>query len=102
MSPGQYLSRRRVERAQELLRTADLSVTEICAAVGFSSLGSFSSRFRQQVGMTPSEYRRRTLGKGAALVPGCFALLFVGGGFHARPAPDNTASVEKPGGGSPV
>jgi len=95
VSPGQYLSHRRVERAQELLRTADLSVTEICAAVGFSSLGSFSSRFRQQVGVTPSEYRRRTLGRGAALVPGCFALLFVGGGFHARPdrpAPGNTAS----------
>src|SRR4051812_46010671 len=46
-TPGQYLSRRRVERAQDLLRTANLTITEICLAVGFDSLGSFSRRFKQ-------------------------------------------------------
>lgn len=78
-TPGQYLSRRRVERAEEMLRTANLSVTEICALVGFSSLGSFSVRFKRQTGLTPSAYRARHVGRGAALIPGCFALLYAGG-----------------------
>lgn len=78
-TPGQYLSRRRIERAEELLRTADLSVTEICMLVGFSSLGTFSARFKRQTGLTPSEYRAKNVGRGAALVPGCYALLWAGG-----------------------
>ncbi|MFI8824613.1 AraC family transcriptional regulator [Streptomyces sp. NPDC053431] len=77
-TPGQYLSRRRIERAQEMLRTADLTVTEICALVGFSSLGTFSTRFKRQTGLSPSEYRARHVGRGAALIPGCFALLYAG------------------------
>ena len=78
-TPGQYLSRRRVERAEELLRTADLSVTEICMLVGFTSLGSFSSSFKKQTGLSPSDYRARHVGAGSALVPGCYALLWHGG-----------------------
>src|SRR5690606_760841 len=58
-TPGAYLARRRIERAQDLLRTANLTVTEICMLVGFTSLGTFSTRFKQQVGTTPTEYRRR-------------------------------------------
>jgi AraC-like DNA-binding protein len=57
-TPYSYLMTRRVERAKALLRRGDLSVTEVCVAVGCTSLGSFSSRFTELVGMTPSEYRR--------------------------------------------
>lgn len=57
-SPYSYLMTRRVERAMTLLRRGDLSVTEICFEVGFSSLGTFSSRFSELVGMSPSAYRR--------------------------------------------
>ncbi|MGP3952053.1 helix-turn-helix transcriptional regulator [Streptomyces sp. 7N604] len=78
-TPGQYLSRRRTERAEELLRTADLSVTEICTLVGFTSLGTFSASFKKQTGLTPSEYRAKHVGRGAALIPGCYALLWSGG-----------------------
>lgn len=55
-TPYGYLMSRRIERAKALLRTG-LSVTEVCMAVGASSLGSFSSRFTQLVGMTPTAYR---------------------------------------------
>ena len=58
-TPGAYRSRRRVERAKDLLRSANLTVTEVCMVVGFSSLGSFSSRFTEIVGETPSAYRSR-------------------------------------------
>ncbi|MFF7204370.1 helix-turn-helix transcriptional regulator [Streptomyces sp. NPDC008141] len=78
-TPGQYLSRRRIDRAEELLRSANLSVTEICTLVGFSSLGTFSTRFKKQTGLTPSQYRARHVGRGAALIPGCYALLYAGG-----------------------
>jgi AraC-like DNA-binding protein len=56
-TPIRYLNRRRIERAQDLLRSANLTVTEVCTAVGFSSPGSFSLRFREVVGETPTEYR---------------------------------------------
>ena len=56
-TPYSYLMTRRIERAQELLRRGDLSVTDVCLAVGATSLGSFSSRFTEIVGMTPSAYR---------------------------------------------
>jgi transcriptional regulator GlxA family with amidase domain len=57
-SPYAYLMTRRIERAMALLRRGDLSVTEVCFAVGGSSLGTFSSRFTELVGMPPSTYRR--------------------------------------------
>lgn len=58
-SPYSYLMTRRVERAMALLRRGDVSVTDACFAVGFSSLGTFSTRFRDLVGMPPSEFRER-------------------------------------------
>src|SRR3989440_5108638 len=57
-SPYGYLMTRRIERAMALLRRGDLSVTEVCFEVGCSSLGTFSSRFTELVGMPPSTYRR--------------------------------------------
>ncbi|TRW80244.1 helix-turn-helix transcriptional regulator [Mycolicibacterium sp. 018/SC-01/001] len=65
-SPYAYLMTRRIERAMALLRRGDLSVTDVCFAVGCSSLGTFSTRFTELVGMPPSVYRDRT----AALVDG--------------------------------
>jgi len=56
-TPYAYLMTRRIERAQELLRRGELSVTEVCLAVGATSLGSFSSRFTEIVGMPPSAFR---------------------------------------------
>jgi AraC-like DNA-binding protein len=58
-SPYAYLMTRRIERAMMLLRRGDLSVTEVCFEVGFSSLGTFSTRFSELVGETPSAYRAR-------------------------------------------
>src|SRR6202453_5545244 len=58
-TPYAYLMTRRIERAKALLRRGDLSGTEVCMAVGCSSLGSFSSRFTELVGETPSAYRAR-------------------------------------------
>lgn len=57
-SPYSYLMTRRIERAMTLLRRGDLSVTDICFEVGFSSLGTFSTRFSELVGMSPSRYRQ--------------------------------------------
>jgi transcriptional regulator GlxA family with amidase domain len=82
-TPGGYLSRRRVERAQELLRTANLTVTEICTLVGFHSLGTFSATFKKRTGLSPTEYRARHHRRGEAVIPGCFALLWAGG-FRPR------------------
>lgn len=78
-TPGQYLSRRRIERAQELLRSANLTVTEICVLVGFTSLGTFCTKFKQQVGMTPGEFRAQAAKDGPAPIPGCFVLFWAGG-----------------------
>ncbi|SDC03406.1 helix-turn-helix domain-containing protein [Nocardioides lianchengensis] len=75
-SPAAYLSERRIERAQDLLRTTNLTVTEVCHAVGFSSLGSFSSRFRQLVGETPSAFQRRYAESGVPRVPGCYVFMW--------------------------
>ena len=58
-TPYAYLMTRRIERAMALLRRGDLSVTDVCMAVGCTSLGSFSSRFTELVGQTPSAYRAR-------------------------------------------
>jgi AraC-like DNA-binding protein len=71
-TPYAYLMTRRIERAQALLRRGDLSVTEVCMAVGCTSLGSFSARFTELVGETPTAYRARDHGALAG-VPGCIA-----------------------------
>ncbi len=71
-TPYAYLMTRRIERAKALLRRGDLSVTEVCMEVGCSSLGSFSARFTQLVGETPTAYRARDHGALAG-VPGCIA-----------------------------
>jgi transcriptional regulator GlxA family with amidase domain len=71
-TPYTYLMTRRIERAKALLRGGDLSVSEVCVAVGCSSLGSFSARFTELVGETPTAYRARGH-DGLASVPGCIA-----------------------------
>ena len=68
-SPYSYLMTRRIERAMALLRRGDLTVTEVCFAVGCSSLGTFSTRFTELVGMPPSVYRREAAGATAGLPP---------------------------------
>ena len=76
-TPGRYRTRRRVERACELLRSANLTVTEICHLVGFTSLGTFSARFAELTGMSPTAYRRRAAERGGpAPIPGCFVLMW--------------------------
>src|SRR6478752_5049299 len=74
-TPIRYLTRRRIERAQDLLRAANLTVTEICMAVGFSSLGSFSTRFSALVGESPTQYRDRWAALGGSRVPGCYLFI---------------------------
>lgn len=74
-TPARYLTRRRIERAQDLLRSANLTVTEVCMMVGYTSVGSFSSRFRQLVGETPTEYRDRWAATGGPRIPGCFLFM---------------------------
>jgi AraC-like DNA-binding protein len=71
-TPYAYLMTRRIERAKALLRHGDMSVTEVCVAVGCTSLGSFSARFTQLVGETPTAYRARDH-SALASVPGCVA-----------------------------
>jgi AraC-like DNA-binding protein len=71
-SPYSYLMTRRIERAMALLRRGDLSVTEVCFAVGCSSLGTFSSRFTELVGVPPSVYRRQAA-RATAGMPSCVA-----------------------------
>ena len=91
-TPAAYVSERRIERAQDLLRATNLTVTEVCVAVGFSSLGSFSTRFRQVVGETPSEFQRRYRRR-APRIPGCYVLMW---GLAER----RSASEEKPSTGT--
>src|SRR6201987_1709142 len=71
-TPYAYLMTRRIERAKALLRQGDLSVTDVCLAVGCTSLGSFRARFAQLVGETPTAYRARDHGA-LARVPACIA-----------------------------
>jgi AraC-like DNA-binding protein len=71
-APYGYLMTRRIERAMALLRRGDLSVTEVCFAVGCSSLGTFSTRFAELVGMPPSTYRRHAA-RATAGIPSCVA-----------------------------
>ncbi|MEU1090519.1 helix-turn-helix transcriptional regulator [Streptomyces sp. NPDC005576] len=83
-TPYSYLMTRRIERAKALLRRGDLSVTEVCFEVGCTSLGSFSSRFTELVGESPSAYRARSHEAGAA-VPACVAKI------HTRPVRNGEA-----------
>ncbi|MBJ7287364.1 helix-turn-helix transcriptional regulator [Williamsia sp.] len=76
-SPYSYLMTRRIERAMSLLRRGDLSATEVCFAVGCSSLGTFSTRFRELVGVPPSVFRREAATTSSAAdtsgIPACVA-----------------------------
>ncbi|GAB3682675.1 helix-turn-helix transcriptional regulator [Angustibacter aerolatus] len=89
-TPYGYLMTRRIERAMALLRRGDLSVTEVCMAVGCTSLGSFSSRFTELVGEPPSVYRARDH-EPSGVIPGCIAKVLTrpsrNGEAAARPAP---------------
>jgi AraC-like DNA-binding protein len=77
-TPHAYLRRRRVERAMELLRETDRSVTEICFDVGFASLGTFSRTFAEIVGESPSRYRARFAVGGPTLrIPACWAMTWL-------------------------
>jgi transcriptional regulator GlxA family with amidase domain len=71
-TPAAYLMTRRIARAKTLLRTTDMPVTEICLEVGFRSLGSFSAKFSEVVGSSPSDYRR-AVGGPQPPVPPCLA-----------------------------
>jgi AraC-like DNA-binding protein len=88
-SPYSYLMTRRIERAMALLRRGDLNVTEVCFAVGCSSLGTFSTRFTELVGMPPSSYRRQAA-RGAAGLPACVAKQVT------RPVRNREAPVAEP------
>ncbi|KAB2351869.1 helix-turn-helix transcriptional regulator [Actinomadura rudentiformis] len=74
-TPYSYLMTRRIERAKALLRRGDLTVTEVCMEVGCTSLGSFSSRFTELVGESPSAYRARDHDEGTA-IPACYAKIY--------------------------
>jgi transcriptional regulator GlxA family with amidase domain len=97
-TPMRYLGRRRIERAQDLLRHANLTVTEVCMAVGFTSLGSFSGRFSRLVGMTPTAYRDRWASRGGAHVPGCW--LFMRGVLDLAGTAQSGRSAGSPSGPS--
>lgn len=93
--PGRYLSQRRVERAKELLRSVNLSVTEVCFLVGFSSLGSFSTRFKELVGVPPSEYQRDARAAGPPPIPGCYVLMW-SGSYSGRATPEKRDGAAAP------
>jgi AraC-like DNA-binding protein len=79
-TPHQYLLTRRIERARHLLRTTDLKVAEVCLAVGFQGVGSFTTTFRRHVGMSPTAYRRANAGPSPAdLLPLCTVLAWARG-----------------------
>ncbi|MFI6521912.1 helix-turn-helix transcriptional regulator [Spirillospora sp. NPDC050679] len=88
-TPYNYLMTRRIERAKALLRLGEMSVTEVCFAVGCTSLGSFSSRFTELVGESPSAYRARNHEESAA-IPACVAKIY------ARPVRNGEAGPASP------
>ena len=88
-SPYSYLMTRRIERAMALLRRGDLSVTEVCFEVGCASLGTFSTRFTELVGMPPSTYRRQEAHTTSG-IPSCVAKQVT------RPVRNREASVTEP------
>jgi AraC-like DNA-binding protein len=88
-APYGYLMTRRIERAMALLRRGDLSVTDVCFAVGCSSLGTFSTRFTELVGITPSEYRRHEA-RATVGLPSCVAKQVT------KPVRNREATVSEP------
>ena len=86
-TPYAYLMTRRIERAMTLLRRGDLSVTEVCFAVGCQSLGTFSTRFAELVGVPPSVYRERGAPLGPGMLP-CIAMQIT------RPVRNREATAE--------
>jgi AraC-like DNA-binding protein len=88
-TPHQYLQTRRIERAQELLRLTELTVSEVCLAVGYTSLGSFSATFKRTVGLAPSVWREQVREQAlVARVPSCFRREW------GRPAPKPSRNRE--------
>jgi AraC-like DNA-binding protein len=87
-SPYAYVMTRRIERAMALLRRGDLSVTDVCFTVGCSSLGTFSTRFTELVGVPPSVYRRKA--RATAGIPSCVAKQVT------RPVRNREARVTEP------
>ena len=87
-TPHQYLMSRRMERAKALLRVGELTVTEVCLTVGFTSLGSFSTQFRRFVGVSPSQYRRDAPGDGWDRLPSCYVKMWT--------RPGHRSVLEKP------
>ena len=97
-TPIRYLNRRRIERAQDLLRSANLTVTEVCMAVGYTSLGSFSARFTRLVGEPPTAYRDRWAADGGPRIPGCY--LFMAGALDPAGTGPTSRNLEEGFGGS--
>ncbi len=93
-TPHRYLQRRRVERAMHLLRTTDLDVTDVCLAVGFTSLGTFSRLFSEVVGQPPSSDARL---EPPPAVPGCFARAWTrpSSFTHGPPGADRSVSEKR-------
>ena len=89
-SPYSYLMTRRIERAMALLRRGDLSVTEVCFAVGCASLGTFSTRFTELVGVPPSTFRRQAASATGGMPPPCVAKQV------SRPIRNREAPVAEP------
>ena len=87
-TPYGYLMTRRIERAKALLRRGDLSVTDVCMAVGCTSLGSFSARFTELVGESPSAYRARNH-VASAPIPPCYTRI------QTRPSRNREAPVPR-------
>ena len=88
-TPHRYLQRRRIERAMALLRTTDLAAQDVCVAVGWTSLATFTRRFREIVGVTPAAYRA-SCSTPAAAVPTCFEKAWT------RPSSFGTTGVASP------
>ncbi len=88
-TPHRYLQRRRIERAMTLLRTTGTPVTDVCMAVGFSSLGTFSRTFTEVVGLSPTEFRRQD-DPATAFVPTAFRMRWT------RPAGERAADGVRP------
>jgi AraC-like DNA-binding protein len=99
MTPGEYVSKRRIERAQDLLRATNLTVTEVCTVVGFSSLGSLSTRFRALVGESPSDFQARYATSGAPHIPGCYVFMW---GLAERSSPPQSGRSRHAGGSPSV
>lgn len=89
-TPYSYLMTRRIERAKALLRRGDMSVTEVCMEVGWSSLGSFSARFTEIVGESPSSYRMKCHDALAGIPPCLVKILF-------RPVRNEEAAARRTG-----